>query len=57
MSDLAYYKDYLNGLNDFIYKESKDLTIRQYMLLVMEILTIKQHINTLNTTKNGTNLN
>ena len=60
-SEITYFEGYLKGLNGFLYKESLNLTIRDYMRLIIEILAIKDYIQTLNNKhhekRNGTNFN
>lgn len=46
-NEITYFEDYVDNLNEFMYKESLILTIREYMLLVFEVENIKNYINQL----------
>ena len=41
---ISYFKDYLERLDVFLYKESLGLTVWEYMRLVRELETIKHYI-------------
>ena len=40
----AYFRDYLKGLDTFLYKESLSLTACEYMLIIVEMADIREHI-------------
>lgn len=42
--NVVYYKNYLNGLEDFLHKESRTLSTLQYYNIMTEIQKIKEHI-------------
>lgn len=46
-NEIMYFEEYVDNLNEFMYKESRNLTIRDYMLLVLEVEKIKEFINQL----------
>lgn len=47
LEDKKYYVMYLRGLEQFLKKESKNITLLNYHNLIKEIETIKKHIETL----------
>lgn len=42
--NIAYFRDYLKGLDIFLYKESIGLTTGEYYRLFLEIDRIREHI-------------
>ena len=46
-NEITYFENYADNLNEFMYKESRNLTIREYMLLVLEVEKIKEFIKQL----------
>ena len=40
----AYFRDYLKQLDIFLYKESMSLTTGEYMLIMVEMEDIREHI-------------
>ncbi len=42
--NIGYFRDYLKGLDIFLYKESIGLTTTKYYRLVLEIDRIREHI-------------
>jgi hypothetical protein len=40
----AYFRDYLKALDVFLYKESMSLTTGEYMLIMVEMADIREHI-------------
>ncbi len=42
--NIAYFRDYLKQVDIFLYKESLSLTTGEYMLLMVEMEDIREHI-------------
>ncbi len=41
---ISYFKDYLEGLDVFLYKESISLTTGEYARIMLELARIREHI-------------
>ncbi len=42
--NIEYFRNYLEGLDTFLYKESLTLTTWKYMLIMVEMADIRDHI-------------
>ena len=42
--NITYFRDYLKALDVFLYKESMSLTTGEYLLIMVEMEDIREHI-------------
>ncbi len=42
--NIGYFRNYLKGLDTFLYKESLSLMVFEYMLIMVEMADIREHI-------------
>jgi len=52
MSDIPYFEKYKKGLDDFLYTESLNLSVKQYMEIVKETKRVMLFIEMIKTENN-----